>query len=34
VEHHLFPRVPTRRLPALAMRIERIAPDLCSKRVL
>jgi fatty acid desaturase len=34
VEHHLFPRVPTRRLPALAMRIERMAPDLCSKRVL
>lgn len=28
LEHHLFPRVPTRRLPILAARIDRAAPEL------
>jgi fatty acid desaturase len=33
VEHHLFPRVPTRRLPELARRLDLVAPDLNGKRV-
>lgn len=33
VEHHLFPSVPTRRLPALARRLDRAAPELASRRV-
>jgi fatty acid desaturase len=28
VEHHLYPAVPTRRLPILARRLDRVAPDL------
>jgi fatty acid desaturase len=28
VEHHLYPRVPTCRLPVLAQRLDRVAPDL------
>lgn len=34
LEHHLFPAVPTRRLPELARRLGRVAPDLVVKRVL
>ncbi len=33
VEHHLFPRVPTCRLPTLASRLDALAPELSSKRV-
>jgi fatty acid desaturase len=33
IEHHLFPRVPTRRLPELARRLERAAPELRTKVV-
>jgi fatty acid desaturase len=33
VEHHLFPRVPTRRLPALARRLDAAAPEVSAKRV-
>ena len=33
VEHHLFPRVPTRRLPELAARLDRAAPELASRQV-
>jgi fatty acid desaturase len=33
VEHHLFPGVPTRRLPALAKRLDAVAPDLTDRRV-
>lgn len=33
IEHHLFPRVPTRHLPELSRRIDRVAPDLRSKIV-
>jgi fatty acid desaturase len=33
VEHHLFPRVPTRHLPELARRLDRIAPELGRKQV-
>ncbi len=33
VEHHLFPRVPTCRLPELARRLDAVAPDLVEKRV-
>ena len=33
VEHHLFPRVPTCRLPELARRLDAIAPELTRKRV-
>ncbi|WP_205849088.1 fatty acid desaturase family protein [Natronospirillum operosum] len=33
IEHHLFPAVPTRRLPVLAERIDRQRPDLAAKRV-
>ena len=33
VEHHLFPKVPTRHLPELARRLERIAPELGRKQV-
>ncbi len=27
-EHHLFPQVPTRNLPALAARLDRVVPEL------
>ncbi len=33
VEHHLFPRVPTCRLPQLARRLDAAAPELQEKRV-
>ena len=33
VEHHLFPRVPTFRLPELARRLDEHAPELASRRV-
>jgi fatty acid desaturase len=33
VEHHLFPKVPTRHLPELARRLDRVAPELGSKQV-
>ncbi len=33
VEHHLFPAVPTRRLPRLAKRLDAVAPELASRRV-
>jgi fatty acid desaturase len=33
VEHHLFPKVPTRHLPELARRLDRAAPDLTRKPV-
>ena len=33
VEHHLYPRVPTCRLPRLAARLDRIAPELTSRRI-
>lgn len=33
VEHHLFPAVPTRRLPILAQRLERAAPELGAPQV-
>ena len=33
VEHHLFPAVPTRRLPVLARRLDAVAPELGTKRV-
>jgi fatty acid desaturase len=33
LEHHLFPAVPTRRLPDLARRLDAIDPQLSSKRV-
>jgi fatty acid desaturase len=33
VEHHLFPRVPTCRLPELARRLDEVAPELSRKRV-
>jgi fatty acid desaturase len=33
LEHHLFPRVPTCHLPALAERLEQAAPDLSRARV-
>lgn len=32
-EHHLFPAVPTRRLPELARRLDRHAPELQTRRV-
>jgi fatty acid desaturase len=33
LEHHLYPRVPTRHLPALAERLDRKVPDLTRKQV-
>jgi len=33
LEHHLFPAVPTRRLPILAGRLDAVAPELGAKRV-
>jgi fatty acid desaturase len=33
VEHHLFPAVPTRKLPVLAQRLDLVAPELAAKRV-
>ena len=33
VEHHLFPRVPTYRLPELARRLDQRAPELSTRRV-
>jgi len=33
VEHHLFPRVPTCRLPELARRLDQVAPELSRKQV-
>jgi fatty acid desaturase len=33
VEHHLFPTVPTCKLPTLAERLDRVAPELKSKLV-
>ena len=33
IEHHLFPRVPTRRLPVLAERLDRAAPELSTRQV-
>ncbi len=33
IEHHLFPKVPTRRLPILAMRLDAVAPELQKMRV-
>jgi Fatty acid desaturase len=33
LEHHLFPRVPLRQLPALAARLDDAAPDLTLKQV-
>ena len=33
VEHHLFPQLPTRRLPALAERLDAAAPELREKQV-
>src|SRR5688572_13116929 len=33
VEHHLFPAVPTRKLPVLAQRLDLAAPELVTKRV-
>lgn len=33
LEHHLFPAVPTRRLPVLAGRLDAAAPELSAKRV-
>jgi fatty acid desaturase len=33
VEHHLFPAVPTCRLPRLAQRLDEVAPELRSKQV-
>lgn len=34
LEHHLFPAVPTCRLPQLAARLDQVAPELATKRVL
>jgi fatty acid desaturase len=33
VEHHLYPGVPTSRLPALARRLDAVAPELAARRV-
>jgi fatty acid desaturase len=33
VEHHLFPAVPTRKLPTLALRLDAAAPEYAPKRV-
>ncbi len=33
LEHHLYPRVPTCRLPRLAERLDRTVPDLARKEV-
>jgi len=33
LEHHLFPAVPTRRLPELARRLDAVAPEWAAKRV-
>jgi fatty acid desaturase len=33
VEHHLYPAVPTRRLPILARRLDAVAPELAARRV-
>jgi fatty acid desaturase len=33
VEHHLFPAVPTRRLPVLAKRLDAIGPEFAMKKV-
>jgi fatty acid desaturase len=33
LEHHLFPRVPTRRLPVLAERLDRAVPDIPRQQV-
>ena len=33
VEHHLFPAVPTCKLPALARRLDEVAPELAAKKV-
>jgi len=33
VEHHLFPTVPTCRLPVLAERLDTVAPELKTKLV-
>jgi fatty acid desaturase len=33
IEHHLFPRVPTKRLPILAERLDRAAPELATRQV-
>jgi fatty acid desaturase len=33
LEHHLFPQVPTRHLPALAERLDRAAPELQARQV-
>jgi fatty acid desaturase len=33
VEHHLFPAVPTCRLPVLAQRLDAVAPELAANKV-
>jgi fatty acid desaturase len=33
VEHHLYPAVPTCRLPVLARRLDAAAPELATRRV-
>lgn len=33
VEHHLFPAVPTSRLPVLARRLDAVAPELAARKV-
>lgn len=33
VEHHLYPAVPTCRLPLLAKRLDAVAPELAARRV-
>jgi len=33
VEHHLYPTVPTCRLPLLAKRLDAVAPELAARRV-
>jgi len=33
VEHHLFPAVPTCKLPILARRLDAVAPELATSKV-
>ncbi|RME61189.1 MAG: fatty acid desaturase [Candidatus Dadabacteria bacterium] len=33
IEHHLYPKVPTKKLPAAAERLDKIAPELSKKKV-
>ena len=33
MEHHLYPRVPTRKLPVLAQRLDKVSVEVSSRKV-